>query len=164
MTKVEWLAIIAIAVVLIAVMWPRKVGVADGDYQLILSLAGTTQPRDRIRVAIGWGQAPSQYLTSNPEIPPNWHDLSDWDGPYSIRSSYSYKLKTDWLGRFQPSPAVFQRMALVEYTAANQSPTYRVIPFERIKGQKIVEVSIPREPPSEKEAWRPDAENENTGR
>jgi hypothetical protein len=46
-------------------------------------------------------------------------------------------------------------MALIEYTAPNESPIYRIIPFERRHGQELVELTIPREPPSDAEAWKP---------
>lgn len=163
-TWIEWIVIVTIAVVLIALMWPGFVGVADGDFQLVLKFEGVTQPGDKMRLAIGWGQDPSHYLAAEPEIPPSWHDVSAWDGPYSINSHYSYQLKTDWLGRIKPGPAVFQRMAFIEYTAPNEPAIYRVIPFERRHGQELVELTIPRKHPTDAEAWQPNEPIESASR
>jgi hypothetical protein len=43
----------------------------------------------------------------------------------------------------------------VEYSSPGEPASFRVIPFERPSGVDLVELTIPREPPSDDEAWRP---------
>lgn len=157
----EWLIVTAIIVVLAAILLPPRQGVADGDFHLRLSFTGSTTPMHQLRVAVGYGDDPDKYWKSDMQQNLIWHEPDAWDGPMPpIRCSYSYKLKTDWLGRMLV-PAVYPRLLIAEYTAPNEAPSYRVIVFERRHGQELVELTIPREPPSDAEAWKPP---EGTGR
>ncbi len=161
LTILEWLIIVAIVITLVALLLSQAQGVSDGDFQLHLSFTGTTPADHRFRVAVGYGHEPEKYLNVVPMPYLNWQILDAWDGSMlPIRCSYSYKYKTDWLGRIVV-PASFPRVLIAEYTAPNEPPRYRVILFERRRHQKIVELTVSREPPSDDEAWKP---GEITGR
>jgi hypothetical protein len=160
LTWIERSVIVAIIVILIALLLAPVQGVADGDFDLHLSFTGSTPPTDRFRVAVGYGHDAEKSLNGDLMTYLNWHEPDAWERPMPpIRCPYSYKLKTDWRGRFIV-PKEFPRLLIAEYQSPNEAPRYRAIPFVRKSFQETVELTVPREPPSEAEAWK----SESTGR
>jgi hypothetical protein len=161
LTLLEWLVIAGVVAVVIALLSPHAEQVADGDFELLLHFQGVSPPKSGIRVAVGYGQNPDtykDYFTPGSKLSLEWHEPSQRDGRMPpIRCWYSSTPKRDWLGRIRglSGPAVFHRLLFVEYSSPGKAPKYRVIPFDRHRGEKQVELTIPREPPRDEEAWKP---------
>ncbi len=150
----EIAVIVAIGVILYALLFAPGQSAADGGFNLQVSMDGPSSDEIQIRFARVYRHRLNSGMTEKELEQLNWYPVAELTFPLIVGVEYS--IYSRFNAFYERSKFVCPDGILVEYTEANEPSRYRVVPIERRRGQGVVEVTVPREPPTDDEAWTPE--------
>ena len=157
LTRLEVVVIVVLVGILFALSSTGSYSVADGMFELILSREGGSSVDITHRINVVPQQEDSvRQLFNEGVLQTIWRDVPDEENPYRI-GGFPFSYRTDHaVGKRREIRKTIRRALLVEYSEGDQPPRYRLIPFQLPVSERCVELTIPREPPSDVEAWKPE--------
>lgn len=154
LTRLEIVVTVVIGGLLVGILRVGGEGVADADFELVLNLEGNRPENSAQRVVV----VPVQETVVKQMLAEglSWRDIPHQENPVTMKFGFSYRVQTGVCLNCRV-PEVANRALLIEYVSGGQPAKYRLVPFEiPIAQQRIVTLSIPREPPSDADAWKPE--------
>lgn len=157
LTRFEIVICISLAVIFLS---PIQSARGIGSRMLLIHFSGIISPESNIHVA-AIRQTEAGYLlseSSHPEL--KWQEMASHEQDIELHVTYTTDSLSCVLFCYRTKIFQYQDAVIVRYMNSDGSPRYRLIPFVWQPTQTI-ELTIPREPPSDAEAWKPP---EGTGR
>jgi hypothetical protein len=160
LTRMELIVASGVLLVLGSMIFVPSRSYGSGKFILKIASDDASPVNKPVRVALIRRKNAAVLLAHHPHPETRWIELLS-DQPLEQLVGFSVTSSQFLFGGSQQKVSVQADAIAVEYASPDEAIKFRVIPFERPHDDRIVELTVPREPPSEAEAWKPP---ENPGR
>lgn len=160
LTRIEWIVVVLIMIAVVSLLQPAVTESRRGTFAIRCNIEGTSPTDTSLRIIVGSGSNIADSIQADSYAYRTSRDVERNETSVDVKGMFR-KQQTQLVLITLRSEILLDDAVIAEYSAPTKLPKYRVIPFQRVKGQETVELAIPREPPNEMEAWRP---TEGTGR
>jgi hypothetical protein len=156
LTRWEIAPLAALAVIAVILFAPFVTAKGIGSHKISLHLIGPVSDEAQIRVALILRRHADFLLTEPAHPDGKWQTVQPEMDLIEDQVTVVTDTPCGILMCYRTTRYPYQDAVAVEYRTAGQPPRFRLIPFELGSPPATIEVDVPRNPPIDAEAWKPD--------